>query len=334
MTRFLRFLFLAALILFSTSFLKGEDSIYFDIRGFVSAGGGYDSHIPTMGRDSSDRKGSGEILTDAGINFDINDFSIGTAVFVNALNTDNWRYSLLNTEINLGWITSTGDFDWSIFSVGSFSFYDFSGLSTHYAQGDLYLEMFYNHHENMSFFFTLTSSYIHGLKEELSFLRGPQIGFETGEYFYFNFRSYLRLQYQLNFMFYGDHTTENVPTVVSDGITELTGKNKGISQFLSLRTRLDFDRFYIFLGAGWRNMTMFHRDNWETMEKIVKKRRVNNSIVLDVEPGFIPFKKSFDQLSIYAHYIFEKNFSTLGREDYVDENYIRHNIRVMLSYYF
>jgi hypothetical protein len=306
---------------------------YIGFRGFVSAGGGYDSYIPSLGKDSTERKGSGEILADGGINLDINDFSIGTAVFVNALNADNWRYSLLNTELNMSYTISKGDFDWSVFSVGSFSFYDFENIATYYGQGNLYLEMFYNHHDDMSFFFTLTGSYIHGINDKLSYLRGPQVGVETGEYFYFGESSYLRLQYQLNFFFYKDHSVENMPYLSSEGVQSLTGRNKGLSQFLSLRTKLGWDSIYFLFSAGYRNTTMFERDVWETADRIVKKRRVDHATVLDFEPVWTPLK-SLEDFSIHLHYVLERNFSTFGENDYNDENYIRHNIRLLMSYYF
>jgi len=141
------------------------------------------------------------------------------------------------------------------------------------------------------------------------------------------------LQYQLNFFFYKDHSIENMPYLSSEGIQSLTGRNKGLSQFFSLRSKFGWDSIYFLFSAGYRNTTMFERDVWETVDRIVKKRRVDHAAVLDLEPVWTPFK-SLDNFSIHAHYVLERNFSTFDENDYTDENYIRHNIRLMLSYYF
>jgi hypothetical protein len=302
-----------------------------DIYGNLSAGGGYDSYVPSLSKDSTQRKGSSEIIGDASLNIDIHDFTIGISTFMNAMHADEWSHSNLSSGLNLSWFRTFGDFDITVYGSGGFHAYDFNDIVAYYADGLLDIELFYNHSDNMSWYFDINGSYFHGIDKRLDYLKGPTIGFETGEYFYLGEGSdYLRISYKANFSFFKDADISSYPYIGDMGIFSVTSRNQSVSQTVTLKTKVFAGDFYIAASPYYRNMTMFKRDEWEYNDRIVKKRRVDHAFAFEVEPGWTPV----ENFSMYLFYAFEKNFSTLDNKDYTDENYMRHNIRLMLNYNF
>jgi len=302
-----------------------------DFYGSVSAGGGYDSYLPSLSKDSTQRKGTSEIISDLSFNLDIYDFTIGLSAFVNAKHSDEWSHSDLSSEISLMWFHSVDDIDITIFAAGGFYTYDFKDIVAYYADALLDLEIFYNHSDNMSWYFNINASYLHGIDERLDYLKGPAIGFETGEYFYLDDdNSYFRISYKAGLNFFKNADSSSYPYIGDMGIFSVNSNNMGISQTVSLRSKTFADKFYLSVAPSYRNLTMFKRDEWEFSDRIVKKRRVDHAFIFEVEPGVTPV----EDLAIYISYSFERNFSTFGKDDYTDENYARHNIRLMMNYSF
>ena len=302
-----------------------------ELYGNLSAGGGYDSYVPSLSKDSTQRKGSSEIITDASLNLDIYDFTIGLSAFMNAMHADEWSHSNLSSELSLSWFKTIGDVDLTVFAAGGFYSYDFHDIVAYYADGLLDIEIFYNHSDNMSWYFDINGSYLHGIDKRLDYLKGPVIGFETGEYFYLGEgNDYFRISYKAGFNFFRDADASSYPYIGDMGIFSVTSKNRSVSQTVAMKTKVFAGDFYFAASPYYRNMTMFERDEWEYGDRIVKKRRVDHTLAFEVEPGWTPV----ESFSIYMFYAVEKNFSTLDENDYSDENYIRHNVRLMLNYNF
>lgn len=323
-----KILFLIILTIFTNSYADEENVSW---SGNFSSGIGYDSYIPSLGRDSTQRTGSKEILSDVGINLDIYDFSAGVSFFMDAFNADKWRHSLFTTMINAGWGSTFGDNDISITAYGTFAGYDFDDFGAYYADGSIDGDIYFNHRKNMSFFFSITGGYTHGIDLSLKYLKGPYAGFETGEYFYFGeFDSYLRINAKVNFNFFDDISISSYPYLGEAGISDLSAKNRGVDSTAGLKARFNTGKLYFSLTPAYRNSTMFEKDVWEYSDRTVKKRRVDHALLLEFEPGWRPD----ENLTVSIYYLFEKNFSTLGKNDYTDENYIRHNIRLLINYDF
>jgi len=321
-------LLLIILIIFTNSYADENDISW---SGSFSTGTGYDSYIPSLGRDSTKRIGSKELLSDIGINLDIYDFSIGTSLFVNGLVADKWRQSQLTGMINAGWSSTFGEYDLSFSIYGTFAGYDFDDFRSYYTDWSGDGEIFFNHSDDMSFFFSITGGYTHGIDSTLKYLRGPYAGFSTGEYFYFGeFDSYVRIYGNANFNFYDDISGSSYPYLGESGISSLSGKNRGIDATVAVRGRFNYEKLFFIFTPTYRNSTMFDKDVWEYSDRIVKKRRVDHALLLEFEPGWSPD----EDLTVSIYYLLEKNFSTLGKNDYTDENYIRHNIRLLINYDF
>ncbi|MGI6394645.1 MAG: hypothetical protein ACOX2F_07980 [bacterium] len=319
--------FLSVLILFSTCFANENVSW----SGNFSMGTGYDSYIPSLGKDSSKRIGSKELFSDIGLSVDIYDFSIGGSFFFNGLTADNWSHSLITGMINAGWGSTFGDCDLYFTIYGIYSGFDFENFHSYYTEWSADGDIYFNHSDNMSFYFGITGGYTYGLDSMLKYLRGPFVGFNLGEYFYFGkFDSYVRVYGNVNFNFYGDTDASNYSTLGELGISSLAGKNRGVDSTAAVKTRFNLKNLFFALTPSYRNSTMFARDRWEYSDRIVKKRRVDHTLLFEVEPGWRPD----DNFTISLIYIFEKNFSTLKKRDYTSENYFRHDIRLIINYDF
>ena len=312
-----------------TSSIHASDDV--ELYGNFSAGGGFDSYLPSLSNDSTQRIGSSEIIADASLNLDIYDFTIGLSAFMNAKHADEWTHSDLSSELSLTWFKTFGDVDLTVFAAGGFYAYDFKDIVAYYADGLLDVEIFYNHSDNMSWYFNISGSYLHGVDERLNYLRGPTFNFETGEYFYLGEgNDYFRISYKAGINLFKDTDASSYPYIGDMGIFSVNSENTGISQTVALKSKVFAGDFYIAATPYYRNMTMLHRDKWEFSDRIVLKRRVDHAFAMEIEPGWTPV----EGFALFIFYSFEKNFSTLNKDDYTDENYIRHNIRLMLSYSF
>jgi hypothetical protein len=250
---------------------------------------------------------------------------------MDAFNADKWRHSLFTTMINAGWGSTFGDYDISVTAYGTFAGYDFDDFRAYYADGSFDGDIYFNHRENMSFFFSISGGYTHGFDLSLKYLRGPYAGFEIGEYFYFGeFDSFIRIHGRVNFNFFDDISISNYPYLGEKGVNSLFAKNSGVDSTAGLKGRFNTGKLYLSLTPSYRNSTMFEKDVWEYSDRIIKKRRVDHTLLFEVEPGWRPD----ENLTVSIYYLLEKNFSTLGRNDYTDENYIRHSVKLLINYDF
>lgn len=318
-------------MLFFALILSAQDEKNIEFGGYVTAGGGYDSYIPSLGKDPSQRLGSYEMTIDAGLNLDINDFFTNISFYTDALQADDWSHSSLMSFLSAGWARSIDDYDLSLSLSGEFTAYDFQDLRAYYGDAGAEFEFFFNHAQNMSWYFNLSGAYTRGIDKMLSYLRGPSVNFDTGEYFYFGeFDSSIRINYRFSALFYDDISAENYSYLGAMGISSLTGKNTGVESSAGINGRFNLKELYIIADLEYRNLTMLGRDSWEYTDRIVKKRRVDHTISVEVEPGWEPS----EELTVNISYFFEKNFSTLGKNDYTDENYYRHVIKLLVTYEF
>lgn len=327
----LKFLILLFILLLSPVLFSQEDEENIFLNGHLTTGGGYDSYIPSLGKDTTARIGSKEIITDIGISLDIYDFFIGTSLYLNGLTAEKWSHSLLTGSVSAGWFSSIDDYDITVNLFGSCSGYDFDEFRAYYTDVSADAEIFYNHAENMGFYFNLFGGYTYGLDSSLKYLKGPYTGFETGEYFYFgSYDSYIRINGRVNFSFFGNVTEDNYPYLGEAGITSLSASGQGVDTLIGLRNRFNYKNTYLLFSPGYRFSTMFEKDKWELADRFVLKRRVDHTILFELEPGW----KTDDTLTIYIYYLFEKNFSTIGKTDYSDENYVRHQVRLVFNFDF
>ena len=325
----LKNILISFIIIYSFTLSAQNENI--ELGGYLSVGGGYDSYIPSLGKDPSQRLGAYGMIIDTGIDLDIYDFFTGLSFYTDALQADSWSHSSFISFLTAGWARSIDDYDLSLSLSGEFATYDFEDFRAYYGDAAAEFEFFFNHAENMSWYFTLSGSYTHGIDKMLAYLRGPSVSLDTGEYFYFGqFDSWIKISYRLSFLFYDDITAENYSYLGTMGISSLNGKNRGTESSAGVTAKFNMEKLYLLTYLGYRNLTMFDKDSWEYSDRIIKKRRVDHAVSIEVEPGWTPA----DDLTVNINYFFEKNFSTLGKNDYSDENYYRHVIKLLITYDF
>lgn len=328
---------LTALLLFLCPLLlsaeEGDDEApVASFSGSVGLGGGYESDVARSQGLVGGHLGAGDIIFD--LSGEVTLFEeavIGASFLHDIMPAYDGRYTRMAIGLTADWYRDLGPVEMDLGAAGEVSLIDRFEPEPYFGSFDGYAELVIPHGEALEWLVTLSAAYQHGLRDDVRYLRGPDIFLQGAVRWHFDEENGLLAGgYRGGVSLREDAGLYDIGGLAESGYTALRSCNEHFEQALFLKASYDLAPV-VFIGRfSAIHRYAFAKDAWATLYERKEKRRIELVIAPSLETRF-----SFSDFSdISVQYDLEYTASTIGKRDYYDMSGLRHTVRILATQYF
>jgi len=306
-----------------------EDTPAFSFSGSVALGGGYESDVARSQGLIGGRRGAGDILLDASTELALfEETSLGASFLYDLLPAYGGRYTRMVLEATADWYRDLGSVELDLGAAGGLSLIDRFAPEPYFGSFDSYAELVIPHGEKLEWLVTLTVSYQHGLRDDVAYLRGPDVFVQGAVRWYFDEESgTLTGGYRAGVSLREKAGLYDIAGLAERGYISLTACNEHFEQALFAKVSYAVKSFTFLGRLSIIHRYAFAKDEWATLVALKEKRRIELAMVPSIEVR-ASISEEFD---LSAGYDLEYTISSLGKGDYYDMNGLRHTVRVLAT---
>ncbi|HNT28739.1 MAG TPA: hypothetical protein PKH10_11255 [bacterium] len=330
---------LIALVLFLSPFLLSaeeegpeDDITAISFSGSVGLGGGYESDVAGSQGLVGDRFGAGDIIFDLSGEITLfEETAIGASFLHDVMPAYDGRYTRMAIGLTADWYRELGPVEIDLGAAGELSLIDRFDPEPYVGSFDGYAELVIPHGETLEWLVTLTGTYQHGLRDDVRYLRGPDIFLQGAMRWHFDEDNGLVAGgYRAGVSLREEAGLYDLAGLAESGFTALAACNEHFEQALFIKASYDLDPLSFIGRFSAIHRYAFQKDAWATLSERKEKRRIELVIVPSLEAR-VSFSDSSD---ISMQYDLEYTASTIGKRDYYDMNGLRHTVRILATQYF
>ncbi len=326
-------LMLAALLFLIVPFGAGateaphDEAVFFG--GSVSLGGGYESDMARAQGILGRKRRAGDLL--AAVSGDMTLFeetTIGAAVLYDVVPAFDGRYSRLVFDATLDWYRDLGPVELDLGVAGSFSLVDRFAPEPYFGSFDAYADVVIPHGEEIEWVVTLSGGYQHGLREDVRYLRGPDLFLQGAvRWHFFAERGLLVGGYRAGVSLRKEAGLYDIAGLPERGYTALSACNEHFEQALFGKISAEMGMVTLVGRFSAIHRYAFVKDVWTTLSERKEKRHIDLVAAPSAEARFA----LTDEADLSVQYDFEYTVSSLDRDDYYDMNGPRHTVKALVT---
>ncbi|HOW50927.1 MAG TPA: hypothetical protein PLV42_02660 [bacterium] len=306
-----------------------EEVAALSFGGSVALGGGYESDVARSQGVVGGRLGAADLLVDAQGEMTLfEEASFGASFLYDLLPAYDGRYTRMALEATADWYRDLGPVELDLGGAGGLSLIDRFAPEPYFGSFDSYAELVIPHGETLEWLVTLTAAYQHGLRADVSYLRGPDFFLQGAVRWYFDDDAgTLGGGYRAGVSLREEAGLYDIAGLAESGYIALTACNEHFEQALFAKVSYVAQRFSVIGRFSAIHRYAFAKDRGATLAALKEKRRIEFVVAPSAEFRFA-LTDSFD---LSAEYAFEYTISSLGKGDYYDMNGPRHTARVLAT---
>lgn len=309
---------------------EGEDEApVASFSGSVGLGGGYESDVARSQGLVGGRLGAGDIIFD--LSWEVTWFeeaTIGASFLHDIMPAYDGRYTRMAIGLTADWYRDLGPVEIDLGASGEVSLIDRFEPEPYFGSFDGYVELVIPHGETLEWLVTLTGAYQHGLRDDVRYLRGPDVFLQGAVRWHFDEDSGLVAGgYRAGVSLREEAGLYDIAGLAELGYTALAACNEHFEQALFLKASYDLDPVALVGRFSAIHRYAFAKDAWATLYERKEKRRIELVIAPSLEA-----RLSFSDFSdISVQYDLEYTASTIGKSDYYDMGGLRHTVRILAT---
>ncbi len=312
-----------------TAFVAGEKDEPVALSGSLAVGGGYESDVARSQGTLGAREGAGALSVEASGEMTLYDETVfGASFLYDLIPAYGGRYTRMVFGTTADWYHDFGTIEMDLGVAGEMSFIDRFDPEPYFGLFEGYAELVIPHGVSLEWLVTLTGAYQHGLRDDVAYLRGPDVFLQGAVRWYFaEEKGMLAGGYRGGVSLREDAGLYDIAGLAESGYITLTACNEHFEQALFVKASYDLDPLMLIGRFSAIHRYAFAKDKWATLAALKEKRRIEFVVAPSAELRFA-LTDSFD---LSAEYAFEYTLSSLGKSDYYDMNGPRHTARVLAT---
>jgi len=319
-------LFLAAsLVLFAGE--EERDPLSFS--GTLTLGGGYESDVARSQGTLGARQGAGDLLTEVSGEVTVfEEFSLGASLLYDLMPAHGGRYTRTLFGATADWYRDLGPVELDLGAAGDFTLVDRFDPEPYFGSFEGYAELVVPQGEALEWLIALTGAYQHGLRDDVSYLRGPDLFLQGSVRWHFDEeRGLVAGGYRAGVSLRKKAGLYDVPGLPEAGYIALEACHEHFEQALFGKGAYDLSPVSLSMRLSVIHRYAFEKDVWTTLAERKEKRRIELVLAPSVEARWMPV----EAFEVAFQYDLEYTVSSLGKSDYYDFNGPRHTVKVLMT---
>ncbi|HSA34772.1 MAG TPA: hypothetical protein P5077_13685, partial [bacterium] len=213
--------------------------------GSVGLGGGYESDVARSQGLVGGRIGAGDIIFDlSGEVVLFEEVAIGALFLHDVMPAYDGRYTRMATGLTVDWYRDLGPVEIDLGAAGELSLIDRFDPTPYFGSFDGYVELVIPHGETLEWLVTLTGAYQHGLRDDVAYLRGPDLFLQGAARWHFDEDNGLFAGgYRAGVSLREEAGLYDLAGLAEAGFTALAACNEHFEQALFIKASYDLDPF-------------------------------------------------------------------------------------------
>jgi len=297
--------------------------------GSLSVGGGYESDVAGSQGLVRGSRGAGDLLFDVSGDMTLfEETTLGASFLYDLMPAYGGRYARMALGATADWYRDLGPLELDLGAAGEFSLVDRFAPEPYFGSFDGYVDLVIPHGETLEWMVTLIAAYQHGLRDDVAYLRGPDIFLQGAARWHFDEeRGLLTGGYRAGVSLRRNAGLYDLRGLPERGYTALTACNEHFEQALFGKVSYEIGAFTVVGRFSAIHRYAFAKDEWATLYERKEKRRIELVLAPSAEVRFA----LTDVSEISVQYDLEYTISSLGKSDYYDMNGPRHTFRVLAT---